>query len=472
MSVFEYTAPVPSTETTETSRKAEFGGKPALLPKLRLVYSQAQGAGPHRAHPLAVGETPIGRELPDADGIEIKDRRISRIHAILQVSSELKLTVRDNGSKNGTFINGEPIHEIRPLSDGDLLRVGDGFFVVRYEPLHASDEKIPSLVGVSPAIIAIRCEIHRIAADSAVVLIQGETGTGKEMAAQALHACSGRRGDFIAVNCAAIPETLAESQLFGHVPNAFTGAKAHAGFFRAAHLGTLFLDEVGELPLTLQAKLLRAIQDKAVVPVGAVKPVPCDVRLLSATNRDLREQVTAGKFREDLFARLCGIALSMPPLRARREDILLLLRHALAGKQADLPAELVEALLLYPWPRNVREVFQVADHLRLLGPDEALFKRLQAPPVSPATPVQGSASARPAGEPPADDEADDSPARSRGGRPREIEMPSRERLLGLLEKHRGNILQMATALGCSRRQLGRMLDHHQLDRNLFRGKIS
>ena len=458
--------------TTETGQHSDFGGaRPALLPKLRLVYSPSTGLNRHRAYPLAIGATPLGRELPNADGIEILDKRISRVHAWLRVRSDLACSVIDNGSKNGTFVNRQPVTAAAecPLQDGDVLRVGDSFLIARCEPIQPVDGEVAALIGVSPAMMSLRREIRRIAADRATVLIQGETGTGKELVAQALHTYSGRSGDFIAVNCAAIPETLAESELFGHVAGAFTGAKGHPGFFRAAHKGTLFLDEIGELALPLQAKLLRALQDRAVTPVGAVKPIPCDVRLVAATHRDLAAAIAANKFREDLYARLAGILLPLPSLRERREDILLLLAHALGAANPELPPDLIEALVLHPWPRNVREVFQTADHLRLLGADEALFKRLKPP--SAKAKVEPPPSAK---EEDIDQEDDEvalvSP--SRGGRPREVAIPERERLIGLLKEHAGNIRQIAAILQCSRRQVGRMLEHHHLDRNHFRGKES
>lgn len=460
--------------TTETGQHSDFGGaRQAVLPKLRVVYSPSTGLTRHRAYPLAIGTTPLGRELPNADGIEIQDRRISRVHALLQVSSELACSVIDKGSKNGTFVNRQPVTGAIgwQLQDGDVLRAGDSFLISRSEPLHSVDGEIAALIGVSPAMMSLRCEIRRLASDLATVLILGETGTGKELVAQALHTCSSRTGEFIAVNCAAIPETLAESELFGHVAGAFTGAKGHLGYFRAAHKGTLFLDEIGELPLPLQAKLLRALQDRAVIPVGAVKPVPCDVRLVAATHRDLTAAVASNQFREDLYARLAGILLPLPALRERREDILLLLAHALGNAKPELPPDLIEALLLYPWPRNVREVFQTADHLRLLGPDEALYKRLVAP-CAPAKVAPHGAVNEKREDTHSDGDHPAAASPSKGGRPREFPLPERARLVALMKEHSGNIRQIAAVLGCSRRQVGRMLEQHKLDRNGFRGKES
>ena len=179
------------------------------------------------------------------------------------------------------------------------------------------------LIGSSEAIRRVRERIERVAATDFTILIEGESGSGKELVARQVHELSRRRrGPFVAVNCAAIPEQLAESQLFGHVAGAFTGARGdHPGFFRSAHLGTIFLDEIGDLDLRLQPKLLRALEQRAVVPVGAAHPVPCDVRILAATHRDLAAAVDADQFRGDLYARLAEFTVAVPALRDRREDL-------------------------------------------------------------------------------------------------------------------------------------------------------
>ena len=207
--------------------------------------------------------------------------------------------------------------------------------------------------------------LERVAESDASVLITGESGTGKEMVARALHR-RGRRnaGPFVAVNCAAMPEALLESELFGHVKGAFTDARtARTGLFVKASGGTLFLDEIGELPLPLQPKLLRALQERAVRPVGSDDEVPFQVRLVAATNRDLETAVEERRFREDLFFRINVIHVEMPPLRARGSDVLLLAQHflvkdaALAGKPVTgISAAAAEKLLAYSWPGNVREL--------------------------------------------------------------------------------------------------------------------
>jgi DNA-binding NtrC family response regulator len=213
--------------------------------------------------------------------------------------------------------------------------------------------------------------IGRVADSEATVLITGETGTGKEVVAHAIHHHGHRAGHpFVAVNCAAIPAELLESQLFGHARGAFTGAIAdRAGSFREAEGGTLFLDEIGDMDLAMQAKLLRVLQDRMVVPVGG-KPVAVDVRILAATHRDLRAMVDKGSFREDLYYRIGVVPLHLPPLRERLADILPLAEHflALTGSGRRLSAEAASRLLAHPWPGNVRELRNAIERAAVLAP--------------------------------------------------------------------------------------------------------
>ncbi len=228
------------------------------------------------------------------------------------------------------------------------------------------------LVGTSQVMHDISHKLDCLAANPHTVLIVGESGVGKELVAQALHKRSDRRdGPFVAVNCAAIVGTMAESLLFGHVKGAFTGAiKDQPGYFQQADLGTLFLDEVGELPMELQSKLLRAINEdtlRTIHPVGASEPLKVDVRIITATNRNLDEEVRAQKFRKDLKYRL-GIPIEVPPLRERREDIpalvdyLLERENARFNRRATLTTRAVERLVAYHWPGNIRELRTVLEH--------------------------------------------------------------------------------------------------------------
>jgi DNA-binding NtrC family response regulator len=241
-----------------------------------------------------------------------------------------------------------------------------------------------TLIGESPAMVAVRAHIARCAAMPSNVLITGESGVGKELVAAAVHAASPRSaGPFIPVNCGAIPETLIESQLFGHIRGAFTNAlSANPGLFVAAEQGTLFLDEIGELPPTMQVKLLRVIEDRQVWPVGATKAVPVDVRIIASTNRDLPSEVKAGRFREDLFYRLNVVQITLPPLRERRADIPLLVRHLMRRLNGKLRTAFVSiepealcALLEQPWKGNVRELENVLERAMVLGGGQTLSLR-------------------------------------------------------------------------------------------------
>ncbi|MCC6671036.1 MAG: sigma-54-dependent Fis family transcriptional regulator [Planctomycetes bacterium] len=220
------------------------------------------------------------------------------------------------------------------------------------------------MLGRSRPMLALRAQIEKFAPARAPVLIHGESGTGKELVARALHVLSPRREQaFVSENCAAIPETLLESVLFGHVRGAFTGAvRDHAGHFASADKGTLFLDEIGDMPLAMQVKLLRAIQEGEVRPVGGTKVRKVDVRLLAATNRDLAAMVQEGRFREDLYYRLNVLQVTVPPLRERGDDVVLLARHILAaaarksGRSLSLAPDAEAAIRRYRWPGNVRQL--------------------------------------------------------------------------------------------------------------------
>jgi DNA-binding NtrC family response regulator len=249
------------------------------------------------------------------------------------------------------------------------------------------------LVGESAAIQAVRQQIARCASARTSVLITGESGAGKEVVARATHGASPRaNGPFVPVNCGTIPEALLESQLFGHVRGAFTGgAPSSAGLFVAADNGTLFLDEIGELPFALQVKLLRAIEDKQVWAIGATTPVPVDVRLIASTTRDLVGEVSAGRFREDLFYRLNVAHIPVPPLRERRSDIPLLVDHfvqtlntKLGTAFAGVDREAMRLLIANPWKGNVRELENVLERAMLLGEGDLIHARYLAA-VTPST---------------------------------------------------------------------------------------
>ena len=232
-------------------------------------------------------------------------------------------------------------------------------------------EEFKHMVGASDAMAGVFSLVNKVADTEATILITGESGTGKELVARAIHGQSSRRGSrFIAINCAAIPRDLLESELFGHIKGAFTGAiKDQQGKFQQADGGTIFLDEVCDLPLEMQPKLLRVLQEKEILPVGSGRVQKIDVRIVAATNLDIDELVTAGRFREDLYYRLSVIPIHLPPLRQRPEDIPLLLRHFAARvgcPHVVFAKETLKALSAYPWPGNVREVENLVTRMMIL----------------------------------------------------------------------------------------------------------
>ncbi|WP_434361430.1 sigma-54 dependent transcriptional regulator [Parasalinivibrio latis] len=231
------------------------------------------------------------------------------------------------------------------------------------------------IVGDAPKTQSMKEMISRLAPSNAAVLVEGESGTGKELVARALHQISGRAGPFVPLNCGAIAPELLESELFGHVAGAFTGArKAKDGLFRVADTGTLFLDEIGEMPLSMQASLLRSLEQKAIRPVGSEREVSVDVRIVAATNRNLSDEVDSGRFRKDLFYRLNVLAVELPPLRERKDDLALLLRHFTEMISRDLGMKPVtwgdddiQAMQFYEWPGNIRELKNTVERAILLG---------------------------------------------------------------------------------------------------------
>ncbi|PKN17666.1 MAG: DNA-binding response regulator [Deltaproteobacteria bacterium HGW-Deltaproteobacteria-6] len=252
-------------------------------------------------------------------------------------------------------------------------------------------EEFKHMVGTSDAMAEVFSLVSKVADTEAAILITGESGTGKELVARAIHEQSSRRNSpFVAINCAAIPGELLESELFGHVKGSFTGAiKDQQGKFQQADGGTIFLDEVCDLPLVMQPKLLRVLQEKEVLPVGSGKTQKIDVRVVAATNLDIEEMVAAGRFREDLYYRLSVIPIHLPPLRQRMEDIPLLLRHFAAkvgSPQVVFSKDALQPLRAYPWPGNVRELENMVTRLMILR--EADIIRMEDLPKKILTPQQ------------------------------------------------------------------------------------
>jgi two-component system response regulator AtoC len=311
------------------------------------------------------------------------------------------------------------------------------------------------LVGQSPAIRQIYAVVEKVANTPSTVLISGESGTGKELIARALHENSRRHaGPFIKINCAAIPKTLMESELFGYDKGAFTGAVgAKPGRFELAHGGTLFLDEIGEIPVEMQVKLLRVLQESEFERVGGIKTIKVDVRLVTATNRDLLEEIAAGTFREDLFYRLNVVPIQIPPLRERREDIPLLADHFIAKfnerlkKQiVAISPEAVEQLVAYNWPGNIRELENLMERTILFceGPE---IRVSDLPPE-----IVGSTA--PAASPPVTDDGTRPAAGSLKEAVRaETERVERELIQRALDATGGNVTQAARKLKISRKSL-------------------
>ena len=318
------------------------------------------------------------------------------------------------------------------------------------------------ILGTSAAIARVREEVRLVAASDLPALITGETGAGKDVVAQAIHARSGRAdAPILHVNCAALPESIAESELFGHVKGAFTGAADHrAGKFEVADGGTLFLDEVGELPLSVQPKLLRAIQSGEVQRVGADRPIRVDVRILAATNRDLAEEVRAGRFRPDLYHRLAVFPIHVPPLRDRAEDIPLLAgffldraRVRLGLGPARLDPDAREALASYDWPGNVREL----DHVILRAALRASAgRRHETVRVAAAHLGLGPATTVPTGKCAGCDVRPRGPATQRASMREAVAAFQRRMIVEALERHGGNRAAAARDLGLDRANFHRL----------------
>ncbi len=401
----------------------------------------------------------LGRESVASRHLGLDDAALSRRHARFEPAGDGTWRVRDLGSRNGTFVEGRRVDEA-PLASEALVRVGASLLLyeeIRLAPGERFVAAAPPLWGDSVALQRVRGEIERVGPRSVSVLILGETGVGKERVAEAVHRASGRDGAFVPVNCGGLPRDLVESELFGHVAGAFTGAdRARPGLFAAADGGTLFLDEIGEMPPELQPKLLRALSSGEVRPVGSASPRQVDVRVVAATNRELEGRIAEGAFRGDLFARLAGWVIDLPPLRQRRADVLSLAPR-LVPDLPEVHPDAVEALLLHPWPYNVRELEQLLsaavvrseggplglDHL----PEEvaALVRNRLAPSeVAVQPPLELLV--------------------------RRDGTPDRDELATVLRHHRGNISRVASFFGRDRVQVYRWLGQHELDPEDFRGE--
>jgi transcriptional regulator with AAA-type ATPase domain len=389
---------------------------------------------------LTLGRDPgCGSVLPSAS--------VSRRHAEIRWTVGGAPLLVDLDSTNGVYVNGQPVKHAS-IAAGDVVRLGDwvGIVVAVVGPPEPwSFRELTAGYWGGPTLQAALGPAKLVARSDLPMIIQGETGSGKEGAARAIHAWSGRRGSFVALNCAALPETLAEAELFGYRKGAFTGAdRASPGYLRAADGGTLFLDEIAELPMGIQAKLLRAVEQRELVPLGESTPVPVDVRLLAATQGSLRLAVAERRFRGDLLARLDGLTVSIPPLRRRVEEIPALFRvmveqHGSRVAPPRLDPILVERLCAHDWPFNVRELALLARKLLALHPGAVVLDHTAL--------AERTGTDLPAGD-------------WREGRRQTAEMPAPdpETFLAALRERRGNVKQTAEVLGISRGRAYRMMD--------------
>jgi two-component system, NtrC family, response regulator AtoC len=356
--------PDPQKTALEPERKAGITGDLLLV----------TGLGQFQSHRIETDEIKIGRAT-DCD-VVIDHRALSRYHVLVRVKPAL--SIQDLGSTNGTRIGtsllkgGEPM----ALVVGEAFHIGPFSFLV----VASAKQKHPGAASADPLVVddptrdGVSPLVREIAASPVNVLVLGETGVGKEVLAHTLHELSGRSGPLMRINCAALSESLLESELFGHEKGAFTGAvAARKGLLEAAAGGTVFLDEIGEMPLGIQAKLLRAVEAREVLRLGSTKALPIDVRFVAATNRDLAAEVASGRFRQDLFFRLDGVTLNIPPLRDRRGAIGMLAMRFLeaAGAKSARPVkiapEVFPALEGHDWPGNVRELKAVIERAVLLA---------------------------------------------------------------------------------------------------------
>jgi two-component system, NtrC family, response regulator PilR len=326
--------------------------------------------------------------MPNIDGIEV----LRHAHKVSPDSAVILITAVDDYEKAveavkaggaADYIRKSPamVDEIKLAIRRALEKVSLSRQNFAFKRDAATRNSLDNIIGASPAMEKLKQTIRTVASTQSTVLIYGESGTGKELVARAVHTCSPRATEpFVSINCGAFPETLLESELFGYVKGAFTGANQNKrGLFEVANGGTIFLDEIGEMNLTMQVKLLRVLQERCVRPVGGTDEIAIDVRVLAATNRDLERQVAENTFREDLYYRLNVIPVTVPPLRDRREDLPLLVNHfvkkyaPVAGKNiARVKAESISALANYDWPGNVRQLENTIERAVALEAGEEL----------------------------------------------------------------------------------------------------
>jgi DNA-binding NtrC family response regulator len=393
--------------------------------------------------------------------ITIPDPRMSTRHAVLE--RELgRWVVADAGSKNGTFVDDQPIERLA-IGDGARVETGHTVFVLRRRALPAGTpaavdaRDLPpeprGLATLDPDLAHDFDQLRRVAPSTAPVLVGGETGTGKELVARAVHALSGRRGELVAVNCGALPGELVEAELFGVKKGAFTGAvEDRPGIVRRAAGGTLFLDEIGALAAPAQAALLRVLQDHTVTALGDTRPIAVDFRVVCATLDDLDARAAAGGFRPDLLARIDGFRIELPPLRERLDELGSIIGGVLVGlvpagrAPVELATDAMRAIVRHDWPGNIRELEKCLETALALAGDGPIERSHLPAAVRAVTD-------RPPGAP---------DALSADDRVR------RDELIALLRSHGGNISAVARHLGKARMQVQRWIRRFRIDPDQFR----
>ncbi|APR86107.1 Response regulator of zinc sigma-54-dependent two-component system [Minicystis rosea] len=442
-----------NTETIDELSAHPWGSDDASHPGIFIVHS---GEQPQRlVLPLEGGALELGRDELAAAGIP--DARMSRRHLRVEIDAE-GWTVHDLGSRNGTFVDGRQVQVARRLRN-PVVRVGRTLLlpVGDRRPYESPGVTVQAGVVTGPTMASFYERITLIAQSGANLLINGNSGTGKELAANAFHAAGDKARPFVAVNCATIQREIAERILFGARRGAYTGAVADAvGVVQAADRGTLFLDEVAELDLAVQAKLLRVLETKRVAPLGSVTDIAVDVRLCAATHKDLRAEVAAGRFREDLYFRIGRPALRLPPLRERREEIPWLIEQALAAQSVRVTAgaEFIEACLLRAWPGNVRELLAEAKTAAVAAVAARRGAILASDLDDEAGRVHGPNSERSSER---FEEKSDTDARS------EAPAPDTAAIEAALRAEQGNVARAAARLGLARSKLRRAIERQGID---------
>jgi two-component system, NtrC family, response regulator GlrR len=428
------------------------------FPRYRLTVVD----GPDKDRAIDGGAAELAIGTAPANAVILSDPAVSRYHIAITPTPRGHL-VRDLGSTNGTMINGVVV-ERAYLAPGSVISIGQSR--LRFDALGgeeraalSSDPRWGRALGASEAMRRIFAVLPRLAESDATILLEGETGTGKGLLAEAIHEASPRAGGpFLVLDCGSIPPTLIESELFGHEKGSFTGATAaRIGGFEAARGGTVFLDEIGELPLDMQPKLLRAIEDRVVKRVGGNETIRLDIRIVAATNRDLRTEINQGRFRSDLYYRLNTFRLRIPPLRERRDDIALLVAHfyrQLSPASGDVapPAELLAELARHDWPGNVRELRAAVERAVLLG-DPAVWRALSGDGEA--------ADAADAPAPTADEQLADGTS-FRAAKERAVAAWERGYVRALIARHDGNLSRAARAVRMDRNHLRELLRRHRI----------